>query len=239
MAKKSRRISAPKPRRTKPAGGPKNKDIADDLWDGFPTIVVSPVRIISPLRTMPTLAHKLGINFGPDSAGNSQYMFALVSSLRNSPTEPACEPVHGGNGDRRVVKLKSGWIFVNKCFRGAIQFGTQGIPPFESDWPIIVGGRVSAGSDGSEFILELDNEGEDSGGRVYYVSSAQLTDRLYVRSGNGKKKEVPRPGMYAEVTGQQVDVYELANSKELLKRVQTITAAAELAGVRSAGRRDF
>lgn len=236
MAKKSRQISVPTPRRVRPAGRSKIKDFADPIWDGFPAIIVSPVRIISPQRWVPTLAHKLAINFGPDDDGNPRYMFALVSSLRRSPTDPDCDPDPNGGGLGRRLNLRRGWIFVNRCFVTTNQARRWKAKIKDTDWPIIAGGRVSAGSDGSEFIMELDGDGRQSG-RVHYVAASEPGQSLYVWSNSAKRTVVTTPGTYAWVDGDCITVRNYASNPGLKEWVEGVTAAAELAGVRSAAHR--
>jgi len=201
--------------------GPKQNHVREleiDSAAGYPVIIATPVQF--GFRGSTFKAQSLRMNFG----GANQYAFGLAKQVSNNQADDPDLEVDRVRPMDKSLRINRGWIFINKCFRTY---------PQVDFWPIVVGGRVSAGSDGSEFIVEMDSLGVDIQ-RIYYVSASAANEKIRIFV-NGTTYLLSQPGRdYAEISGNTVTIGDYTTVANLRNFVETATELAELAGVRCA-----
>lgn len=193
--------------------------------DRFPIIIESPVRLLYAGQF--ARARILTMQFAqPDpSKPEPAYAFGLLDGWFDGDYER----------DAKRLRLNNRSIFIHKCFETPRQIVEY--------WPIIVGGRVSAGSEGSEFIFEMDGPRFN---RLYYVTASKAKKNIYLTHENGNNVTLDWPGQYAYLVketlanGKVVEnfkVKDFTRDPELLPIVQRATELADLAGIRCACKR--
>lgn len=198
----------------RPAGQVTLTDAAE-----YPLIAATPVRLFYDGASFSGRLLNLEFHRAAVVAGDPPYAFALMRGSSDSD--------YGRRNGK--LELRDGWIFVNKCFKSP--------RPLDQAWPIIVGGRVSAGSDGSEFVMTVRN-GEFE--YLFYISSKNSCHEVHLKhSGNSSTATLSVPMHdYAYLDRRGIlQKGDFSGDLTLLEKVNQAIKLAELAGVRCACRR--